>query len=533
MAGDSVLSVFDTAAGAVNAALAIQEALESLNSTAPVQRRMRFRIGVHLGDVIEKPDGTVYGDGVNIAARLQSLAEPGGLLVSDAVQGAVRGKVAATFSDQGEQVIKNIPHPVRTYRASGPGIASSESMRLPGQDRMPITDRPSIAVLPFANMSGDPDQEYFTDGVVEDILTTLSKIRELFVIARNSSFAYKGRSVDVRTVGRELGVKYVLEGSVRKSGPRIRVTAQLIDCVDGRHLWAERYDGDLDEVFILQDRITHEIVTALQINLTDGEQARNWRARSGGPLVFEKFSVAREYYSQFTKRTHRQARRELDEALAINPTFGSALELMGYVLADQGRYGWEPNREQCFNEALECAARALEADPSFGQAYSVIGYVRIFQSRFDDAIEAAEKAVLLSPNSSIAFHMSAMVHTYAGNFRVGRDYEEQATRLSPIEREVSQIDLARARYHLGMFDKARDIAVQVLESRPRWLTAQTILLASLWRLGREAEAKAVGNLILESHPSFSVARWSRGFPYRKAEDLKVLMDPLREAGLPE
>lgn len=533
MAGDSVLSVFETAVGAVNAALAIQEALESANSTVPAERLMCFRIGVHLGDVIEKPDGTVYGDGVNIAARLQSLAEPGGLVVSDAVQGAVRGKVAATFSDQGEQAIKNIPHPVRIYRVSAKRAASPDSRRLAGQANPPLPDRPSIAVLPFVNMSGDPEQEYFIDGVVEDILTTLSKIRDLLVIARNSSFTYKGRSVDVRTVGRELSVKYVLEGSVRKAGNRVRVAAQLVDCADGRHLWAEHYDGELDDIFTLQDRITHEIVTALQISLTDGEQARIWRMRSGSPLIFEKFSVARELYSQFTKRTHLQTRRLLEEALTINPTFGSALELLGYTLVDLGRFGWEPDQDECFKAALQCAARALEADRSFGQAYSVIGYVRIFQHRFDEAVDAAEKAVFLSPNSSIAFHMSAMVHTYAGNFRVGGDYEEQATRLSPIDREVSQIDLARARFHLNMFEAARGIAVQVLESRPRWLTAQTILLASLWRLGREPEARTLGKMILESLPSFSVARWSRGFPYRKTEDLEALMGPLREAGLPE
>ncbi len=259
-AGDSVLAVFETAAGALNAALQIQAELAEVHKDIPIERRMLFRVGVHMGDVMEKTDGSVYGDGVNISARLQALAEPGQIIVSDAIHGAVRGKVAATFTDQGEQQVKNIAHPVRAYRvrvghANEPTTVSVANP-LAGAIDLSLPDKPSIAVLPFTNMSGDPEQEYFTDGITEDIVTELSRFHSLFLIARNSSFTYKGKPVDVRTVSRELGVRYVLEGSIRRSGNRIRVTAQLIDALSGNHIWAEKYDRVLEDIFAVQEEVT-------------------------------------------------------------------------------------------------------------------------------------------------------------------------------------------------------------------------------------------------------------------------------------
>ena len=272
MAGDSVLAVFETAAGAVSAALAVQLDLDAARGSVPEDRQMRFRIGVHLGDVIEKGDGTVYGDGVNIAARLQALADVGGITVSDAVHGAVRGKVTTSFVDQGEQTVKNIPHPVRAFalHASGSPPESAPTTTEIGLS----SPANSIAVLPFTNMSGDPEQDYFADGMVEDIITALARMRVFFVIARNSSFVYKGKAVDVKQVGRELGVRYVLEGSVRKSGSRVRITGQLIEAVSGHHVWADRFDGTLEDVFDLQDRITESIVSAIEPNMRRAEIER-------------------------------------------------------------------------------------------------------------------------------------------------------------------------------------------------------------------------------------------------------------------
>jgi adenylate cyclase len=263
MAGDSVLAVFETATGAVSAALSIQQRLTSLCADVPDERRMRFRVGVHLGDVIEKADGTVYGDGVNIAARLQGLAEPGGITVSESIRTAVKGKVTASFDDQGAQQVKNIADPVRVYRVGPEGSATPTPTLAAGETNPSLPDRPSITVLPFTNMSGDPEQEYFADGMVEDIVTELSRFQRLFVIARNTSFTYKGRGVEVRKVARELGVHFVLEGSVRRAGNRVRITAQLIDGETGRHVWAERYEDVLSDVFELQERITRQIVGSM------------------------------------------------------------------------------------------------------------------------------------------------------------------------------------------------------------------------------------------------------------------------------
>jgi adenylate cyclase len=286
-AGDSVLAVFETAAGAVAAALAIQASINPQADAAPEERRMHFRIGVHLGDVIEKADGTVYGDGVNIAARLQALAEPGGIAISDAVRGAVRGKVAASFDDLGEQTAKNMAEPVHAFalRAEAAAPATTTQPRLNvAQIDLSLPDKPSIAVLPFVNMSGDPQQEYFTDGITEDIITELSRFHTLFVIARNSSFSYKGQSPDIRRVGKELGVRYVLEGSIRKSAQRIRVTGQLIDALTGNHLWAEKYDRVLEDIFAVQEELTRSIVAAVapQIGAAESDKVHRRRPESLG-----------------------------------------------------------------------------------------------------------------------------------------------------------------------------------------------------------------------------------------------------------
>ena len=279
MAGDSVLAVFDTAIGAVSAALAVQRELATLVADTPEDRQMRFRIGVHLGDVIEKGDGTIYGDGVNIAARLEGLAAPGGISVSESIHVAVRGKVTADFVDQGEQTVKNIPHPVRAFSVSVDGGVSAPALpSVPAETQTrpapSLPDLPSLAVLPFTNMSGDPEQDYFADGMVEDIITALARMGAFFVIARNSTFVYKGKAVDIKQVGRELGVRYVLEGSVRKAGNRVRITGQLIEADTARHVWADRFEGTLEDVFELQDRITESIVSAIQPSMLRAEIER-------------------------------------------------------------------------------------------------------------------------------------------------------------------------------------------------------------------------------------------------------------------
>jgi len=388
-------------------------------------------------------------------------------------------------------------------------------------------------VLPFHNMSGDPEQEYFADGIVDDVLTTLSKIQELLVIARSSSSVFKGQARDIREIGRMLGARYVLEGSVRKAGNRVRLAAQLIDSLNGGHVWADRFEGDLDDIFALQDRITQDIVAALEVKLTAGEQARVWLKRSGSPLVYEHFLKGRALYVNFAKHTHAQARSEFERALAINPVFAPALFLLGFTLTDQVRFGWAEDEATTYEAALECAARDLAVDPNSYVAYETLGYTRLFQRRHEDALVAGEKAIALGPNSASAYHIAAMVHGYAGDFRKAAQYEEQAQWLSPLARNESRIDEARARFHLGDLVAAREIASRVLVEKPHWLTAQTVLAAALWNLGSEDEARITVKKMLANHRNLTASRWAQGLPYRHQEDLDALIAPLRLAGLPE
>jgi adenylate cyclase len=331
----------------------------------------------------------------------------------------------------------------------------------------------------------------------------------------------------------QLGVRYVLEGSVRKAGNRVRLAAQLIDSLNGSHLWADRFEGDLDDVFELQDRITQDIVAALEVRLTFGEQTRVWLKRSGSPLVYEHFLKGQTLYVNFAELTHAQARSEFERALAINPAYAPALCLLGYTLIDQARFGWEKDQAKAFETALECAARDLAADPNSYLAYLTIGYARLFQRRHEDALIAGEKVIALGPNYSDAYHIAGMIHGYAGDFRKAAQYEAQAQRLSPLSLNQSMVDEARARFHLGDLVAARDIASRVLIEKPRWLTAQTVLVAALWSLGSEDEACITVRKILANHPNLTASRWAQGLPYRHQKDLDALVTPLRLAGLPE
>ena len=530
--GDGLLVEFASAVDAARSAIEVQRAMAAQNDGVSLDKRIEYRVGIHVGDIIID-NNDIFGDGVNIAARLENIADPGGICMSDDAYRQIRGKVDTAFEDMGLQTLKNIIEPIRAWRMKiGSEASAARHFHAEPHHVRPLSGKPSIAVLPFQNMSGDTEQEYFADGIAEDVLTTLSKIQELMVIARNSSFAFKGQNRDIREIGQILGARYLLEGSVRKVGNRVRLTAQLIDSRDGGHLWADRFDGSLDDVFDLQDRITQEIVAALEVQLAVGERARVWRKRSGSPLAYEHVLKGRALYLNFAKHTHAQARNQFERSLEINPAFMPAHFLLGLTLTDQARFGWEKDEAATYQAALDCADRALAADPSFGEAYLVIGYVCTFQRRHDEAVAAGEKAIALTPSSSDAYHMAGMYHGYAGNFRKAVIYEEHAQQLSPIERNESMVDEARARFHLGDFAAAHDIASRVLKERPRWLTAQSTLIAALWNLGRKDEAHIIARELLAGHPSFALSRWALLLPYRRQDDLDALVNPLRMAGLP-
>ena len=411
-----------------------------------------------------------------------------GRIVSETALTTRLNAARSAIGDTGEQqrLIKTLPRKgfrfVATVKeAQGAATAAAaDNPEEPPKPALTLPDKPSIAVLPFTNLSSDPEQEYFVDGIAEDVLTTLSKIPELLVIARNSSFVFKGEVRDIREIGRMLGARYVLEGSVRKAGNRVRLAAQLIDSLNGGHVWADRFEGDLDEVFDLQDRITQDIVAALEVRLTLGEEVRVWRKRSGSPLVYEHFLKGWTLYINFAKHTHAEARSEFERALAVNHHFIPALGMLGFTLTDQVRFGWEKDQTTTYEAAMECAARALAVDPDSDVAYVAVGYIRLFQRRHDDAIAAGEKAIALCPNSASAYHIAGMIHGYAGDFRKAAQYEEQSQRLSPLSRNEIE-----GRRGAGEISPRRSCcgARHCLTGPDRetgWLSAQTVLAATLW-----------------------------------------------------
>ncbi|MBI3376249.1 MAG: adenylate cyclase [Betaproteobacteria bacterium] len=545
MAGDSVLAVFETAAGAVCAALAVQERLEILVSGAPEERRMRFRIGVHMGDVIEKADGTVYGDGVNIAARLQGLAEPGGITISDAVQGAVRGKVSAAFVDQGEQQVKNIPYPVRAFAVRTDGSAAAPAAASTTRATPPLPDRPSLAVLPFSNLGGDPEQEYFADGMVEEIITALARMGAFFVIARNSSFVYKGKAVDIKQVGRELGVRYVLEGSVRKSGNRVRITGQLIEAESGHHVWADRFEGTLDDVFELQDRITESIVWAIEPSLRRAElervrvkptsnlQAYDLLLRALPGLMPGSTIAGKDEAVSFIRR-----------ALEMDPHFSMAKALGAFAclqrLADGHggaeevkaglRYAEEALSDNNDNPGiLSCAGLALGT-----LGYRALGF-RVLGFRYDEAQRAIERALSLSPNLFIVRFAAGMVGCFVGEGDAAIEHFARAMRLSPLDPGMSALVVGTGLAHVvsGRFEQGLAAAQRTVQESPNFASGHRLMVIALGYLGRVEEAKLAARRMLELAPEFTVSRNQSVSPFKDAEFRKRSAEFFRAAGVPK
>jgi adenylate cyclase len=439
-AGDSVLAVFDTAVGAVTAAMAIQEQLIASSGAAPEERRMRFRVGVHVGDVIEKADGTVYGDGVNIAARLQALAEPGGVTVSDAVRGAVRGKVAASFEDKGEQAVKNIAEPVRAFAVRAEGGPPPARQSRPATDPIDLSlpDKPSIAVLPFVNLSGDPEQEFFTDGLTEDIITELSRFHTLFVIARNSSFTYKGSSPDIRRVGKELGVRYVLEGSIRKSAQRIRVTGQLIDTLTGNHLWAEKYDRVLEDIFEVQEELTRGIVAAIAPHIDFAEREKVHRRRPESLSAYEHaVSALAKTWSSYLNADvgqRNEALAEAQAALAIDPRSSLALQVIAWAQLQHVFLGTTPDVAAAWQAGIAATTRAIEIDPSDANAYAVKALLLSFAAdkrRAAEDLPNARRAYELNPNGTWSVAALAFSELCTGLAHESLAHLHEAMRLNP------------------------------------------------------------------------------------------------------
>ncbi|TXL69772.1 tetratricopeptide repeat protein [Vineibacter terrae] len=526
--GDGLLLEFASVVDAVRCVAEVQASMAEHNADVPAARRIEVRVGVNIGDIIIDGDD-IFGDGVNVAARLQELAAPGGICVSGRVQEDVRGKLDIAFEDAGEQQLKNIAWPVRVYRlkAGGATQAAPPPLALP--------DKPSIAVLPFQNMSGDAEQEYFADGITEDIITALSHISSLFVIARNSSFAYKGKAIDIRQIGRELGVRYVLEGSVRKAGQRLRITGQLVDSETGSQLWADRFDSVLEDVFDLQDRVTMAVVGAIEPSVTQAEirranrkptenlQAYDWLLRAIG----ERQLYSRDSYD----RAIGMARR----AIELDPRYAQAYACLAAWMHVRWINGWMEDEAAETAEGVRFAHRAVQLAPNDSIVLTLSALALGHLDRdLANAISWLDRAIVLDPNSARAFGLGAIVRTFAEDYATAIDHADRAMRLSPFDPLSSFFSLARGISHLlqQQLPEAVSWLRKSAQENPHNAPTFVCLGSALAHAGQMEEARAAIRRLLELNPTSTVS-WQRQHLLFREDAIEYLMEGARLAGLPE
>ena len=516
--GDGALVEFASPLAAVRCAVEIQDHLASGNSP------FRLRVGLNLGDVIVGQDGELYGDGINIAVRLEGIADPGGILISEKVYGEVEGKLDVGVEDRGEQQLKNISKPVRAY-AVRVGAHSAPTERLSAAP--PLPDKPSIAVLPFENMSGDPEQEYFADGMVEEIITALSRFKSLFVIARNSSFTFKGRAVDIKEVGRRLGVRYVLEGAVRKASGKVRITGQLIDAVTGAHIWADRFERDLSDVFALQDEVTVAVVSAIQPKLLQTEI--DLAARRSNNLSAYDLCLRAQHLQSWTRVGSAESLRLASRALEIDPRCGFAATLAGECHLRNARLGWAADQRSEIAEGLRLLRLALSIDGNATLALSLLGNaIASFSDDYDTAREMVDRAVALNPNSSRLWDLRGFAYLMAGQPDEAIRSFERRIRLSPFDPLLFSTFAGMSVAFIGLrrFDEAVSTAKKAVRQNPLYPFAYRGLASGLAHLGREAEVKEAVAGLFELEPDFRISE-------RVPRSLQLYIEGLRKAGLPE
>ena len=566
--GDNLLAEFGSVVDAVECAVEIQRELKDKNDDLPADRKMAFRIGIHLGDVLEEED-RIYGDGVNIAARLEGLAESGGICISRTTYDSVKDKLPLGYAYLGEHTVKNISEPVRVYRvlmapeAAGKVIGEkrflgkfsrrtamatiltlaivaggvigwniylqrSKKVAPAAIDKMafPLPDKPSIAVLAFDNMSGDPKQEYFGDGIAEEIITALSKSNDLFVIARNSSFTYKGKPVKVQQVSKELGVRYVLEGSFKRSGERLRITAQLIDAVNGQHLWAERYDRKLTDIFEIQDDITKRIIASLKVKLTMGELARVYAKGTTNLDAYLKVMQAWNYHMRFTKDDNYISRQLVEEGIAMDPQYGDAYVLLAATYMLDTFFGDIKNRKQYFGKAIEIAKKAITLDEVGG--YAMLGWLYGLTEQADKAIAECKKAVKLDPNSASYRAWYGAVLNKVGQYEAAVQELEQSVRRDPMAGTWVLRFLGSAYSSTGRHEEAIATLKKAIQKAPNDYLSRLLLTRAYIFAGRQEEAEAEAAEVLRLNSKFSLETYAKRMT---GKDKERSLEALRRAGL--
>jgi adenylate cyclase len=516
--GDGFLVEFASAVQAVSCAKAIQDANR--------ESGLHLRIGIHLGDVVVQGDD-LMGDGVNIAARVEGVAEPGGIAITRAVHEQVRDKLDMKFVDKGQVELKNLVRPVRVFAFGGPTGSGASPLALP--------DKPSIAVLPFQNMSGDPEQEYFADGIVEDIITALSRFKALFVIARTSSFTFKGKTVDIKQVGRELGVRYVLEGSVRKAGGRVRITGQLIDSQSGAHVWADRFEGALAEIFDLQDQVTTSVVGAIipAVNRAEGERAR--RTPVENLDAYDCYLRGFTTFRQFTQQACTEALRLYYRAIELAPNFASPYGAATHFYASSKLQGWDFDAEQAEAEVRRLAERVSALGQDDAAALSSAGFSLAWVCReYDMGASFVDKAVVANPNLSGAWMQRGAVSGFRGQHEAALEDFSRARRISPVGAEFHLIQgyCALSYLSLDQYEAAATAALDAATHLPNWLVGPLLLTAAHGFLGNVEDAQKGLAQLRRLRPKLTLSEAMNTFTYRRAEDTKRLVEGLRRAGLP-
>ena len=577
---DNLLAKFSSAVDAVQCAIEVQTELAVRNAELSEDRQMPYRIGINVGDIIIE-DERIYGDGVNIAARLESLADGGGICISGTVYDQIENKLDVEFEYQGEQTVKNIAKPIQVYRIHLESVGAETRVRpvsppektfaLPDDPArsgygslitlgivilvilgigtfalkdwyplisspafwnpptLPLPDKPSIAVLPFINMSGDPEQGYFSDGITEDIITDLSKISGLFVIARNSSFVYKGRAVNVEHVGQALGVRYVLEGSVRRANDRVRINAQLLDATTGGHVWADRYDGEMQDIFALQDQVTQQIVQALQIKLTQGEQTSLTHQYTDNLEAYDLYLRGESFFGRLTKEANTQARQMFEQAIVLDPEYAAARAQLGFTYLIEWALQWSQD-PQAIRRAREISQKAVDLDGSLPITHQVLGYIAVFQKQYEQGIAALERSITLDPNCADGYVWLGNTMNFVGEPHKALTLIQQAMRLNPHYPPRYLFALGHTYRILGRAEEAIALLRRSLTRNPDFAAAHLQLVAAYSEAGLEDEARIQAAEFLRLSPHYSVEHARQTNPYKDPEVMDRFLTALRKAG---